>query len=195
MPAWISRCCHARRTSRAAGSKPRTATGGEAVAAGRVVHARLDSRRVRRCEPARRGRPGRVNGWPSACESSRAMPRAQKQYPRSGVIASSMTMSSSPTTGRASSPGAAVGRRWQHDDPGVVIAKPSSRAEQIMPAEVRPYVCRAGDGEPARQHAAGQRRPPPGRRRRSWSRRRRSTAVRRSRSRRRRRPGNAGSAS
>ena len=65
---------------------PRTATGGEPVTADRVAH--LD-----RVAPARRG-AGRLGAVgrvaerqpPSACDSSRAIPRTEKQYPRSGVI-------------------------------------------------------------------------------------------------------------
>src|SRR6266545_3754081 len=74
------------------------------------------------------------------------MPRTAKQYPRSGVTASSTTMSSSPTTGRASAPtGASAGSTMI---PPWSSPSASSRAEQIMPSETRPYVRRAVISKP-----------------------------------------------
>src|SRR6266704_6200738 len=90
---------------------------------------------------------GSRNGTPSACDSSRAMPRTDRQYPRSGVTSRSSTMSSSPTSGRAGSPGAA-------ESGGSTMIPvwsspiPSSRAEQIMPSEIRSYVLRAAIANP-----------------------------------------------
>ena len=81
------------RTSRAAnrsqpiGSSTATGYGGSSVAPGAPMLA------------------GSRSGTPNACDSSRAMPRADSAYPRSVVISRSSTMSSRPTTGRASSPG------------------------------------------------------------------------------------------
>ena len=76
---------------------------------------------------------GSRNGTPSACDSSRAMPRTLSAYPRSGVISISTTTSSRPTTGRASSPGWALTSSGSTTMPEWSSPSPSSCAEQIMP--------------------------------------------------------------
>ncbi|PSK64691.1 hypothetical protein B0E53_03341 [Micromonospora sp. MH33] len=86
---------------------------------------------------------GSRNGTPRACDSSRARPRTLSAYPRSGVISSSTTTSSRPTTGRASSPGKAFVSSGSTMMPEWSSPRPSSLAEQIMPWELRPYVLRA----------------------------------------------------
>ena len=84
---------------------------------------------------------------PSACDSSRAMPRTDRQYPRSGVTSRSSTTSSRPTSGRAGSPGAAESG-GSTMIPLWSSPMPSSRAEQIMPSETRSYVRRAAIAKP-----------------------------------------------
>ena len=101
-------------------------------------------------------RRDRVNGTPNACDSSRASPRTDIWYPRSGVISTSTTTSSSPTYGRASSPGVAPGRRVEHDDAGVVVADAELAGRADHAVRVVPVRLAGADVEPARQHAAGQ---------------------------------------
>src|SRR5919112_422290 len=70
------------------------------------------------------------------------MPRRLISYPRSGVISTSISTSVSPITGRASSPGVPAPSGSTRMPP-CSSPSPSSRTEQIMPLEVRPYVLRA----------------------------------------------------
>ena len=168
--------------------------GREPVAADRVV----DLHRVRRRLGAARAPapgPGRGTARRSACDSSRARPRTDSAYPRSGVISSSTTTSSRPTTGRASSPGLAVTSGRQHDDAGVVVAEAqlAGRADHAV-GDV-PVRLAGADREAAGQHAAGQDHHDQVAGGEVASPRRRSPAARRCRWRHRRRPGRTGSAS
>ena len=95
-----------------------------------------------------------TTGWPSALaagvsriagsrkplapstdtSTSRAMPRIDRAYARSGLISNSMVSSSSPRTGRTSWPGspASAGSTMM---PSWSSPRPSSAAEQIIPAD------------------------------------------------------------
>ena len=86
--------------------------------------------------PANGMRAGSVNGRSKAAASSRASPRMDSAYPRSGVMANSMTASSEPISARASVPGAAIGPITRM--PSCSVPMPSSRVEQIIPSEIRP---------------------------------------------------------
>ncbi len=79
---------------------------------------------------------GSRQGTPKAVAVSRAMPRIDRAYPRSGVISSSMTSSRSPSSSTTSAP------RWVSAGrirmPLWSSPMPSSRAEQIMPSDTWP---------------------------------------------------------
>ncbi len=67
---------------------------------------------------------------------SRATPRSDSAYPRSGVTAMSSTSSRRPSSSMASAPTSASGGRTRM--PLWSSPRPSSRAEQIMPLEIWP---------------------------------------------------------
>ena len=103
-------------------------------------------RRWARAPSAARSSAGSVNAAPVACEYSRATPRTEKQYPRSGVTLTSTVSRSSPSSGRASAPGTSdasssaspANFRVSTRMPSWSSPMPSSRSEQIIPAETWP---------------------------------------------------------
>ncbi len=81
-----------------------------------------------------------VNGTSYPAASSRASPRMDSAYPRSGVIANSITVSSDPMRilasepiSPASWPGPASTRM-----PSCSVPMPNSLTEQIIPSEILP---------------------------------------------------------
>src|SRR5690606_7502581 len=83
---------------------------------------------------------GSRNGASNAIATSRATPRMESAYPRSGVTSSSSTSSRRPSSSTTSAPIGESGGRSMI--PGDFSAMPSSASEQIMPSEIRPYTFR-----------------------------------------------------
>ena len=80
---------------------------------------------------------GSRNAAPVECEYSRAMPRIENAYPRSGVTLTSTAASFRPSSSIASAPtGASMPRSASRRMPSCSSPMPSSRCEAIMPSEV-----------------------------------------------------------
>ena len=99
---------------------------------------------------------GSRNAAPVSCEYSRATPRIEKAYPRSGVTLMSTAESSRASRASASEPSSgsrpSSPRRMM---PEWSSPKPSSLAEASMPSETWPYVLRAAISKPPGKTAPG----------------------------------------
>jgi hypothetical protein len=89
---------------------------------------------------------GSVNATPYAVAASRATPRIDRQYPRSGVTAMSSTSSRRPSSSTAGAPTSGCPSSTRM--PVWSSPTPSSRDEQIIPSLTWPYVRRAVMAKP-----------------------------------------------
>ena len=151
MPAWVSRRCIHPGDGRD-GSTPRTTCATNRSQPGTPwIGASSSSSTANSPAAGARsaavGTPGSVNGAPVEWEYSRATPRIEKQYPRSGVtlISStssarpSRTLASAPTcTAAGSMPYCAIAASSSTRMPSWSSPMPSSRTEQIIPSEMWP---------------------------------------------------------
>ena len=161
-----------RRRARCASRTPRADS-----AADRRVVTDLDGERIDGADAGDvAAPPGRGSGAPVACEYSRATPRIENAYPRSGVTLISTAASSRPSNSIASVPtGASMPSVASAKDALVVVAEAESALRRSCRRRRGRRSCapRSGTGRAAPSPAGSRR---PCRRRRSCARRRRCRA-------------------